>query len=231
MNRTGKALLLLLTFVCVIVLIIFCVELLLINRDNDDPADSGPTAPAAETRPQEPDYPPPDDDNGNGDDDSYAPADEAPPTEIPEPIGTQFLIPVPGPGNMALILYVYEELFEHREEELSDIFTYTGAGNASLEIRMIQMQYGDDIFARDFLEESFDVPDSAVVGVRHVGTSPLEGILVMGQLDDEDFDVWIYSIPGTADLGLAFILRFENNIQRSALELIINTLYLVSGVQ
>jgi hypothetical protein len=231
MNRTGKALLLLLAFVCVIVLIIFSVELFLINSDSDDAADADTTAPAAEVQDDDPDEAPSDEEEYNDEDDPDEQQNEPPEdNSIPTPIGTRFSIQMPGPGEMSLILYANEEQFEHYESELSDTFTYLGSGDASFEIRMIQMQEGPEAFAEDFLEVNFEVEDSTMEGVQPVGNSSLFGILVTGELEDEHYYVWIYSIPGTADLGLALILNYEDETQRSALEIVIDTLVLVPGI-
>jgi len=236
MNKTLKNMLVVLVLLCVIVLIVFCVELFTLNKGNGDGAETGQPSsgsPAAETS-GSPDAaqtkPATAPSTATG-----SPADSAQPTDASQtttptapPEGKRYDLLMP--DNMVLTLYAKEELFTY--SELQDyFFTYTGGGTASLDVSLVYMPQGMDTFVKDFLDNYLNGKKTSVGDEGPISHSSLSGVFVYGDSDGETYEAWIHNFtnPDITDMGVAFILHYRDDAQKSALYAILDTLDLREG--
>ena len=234
MSRTIKSAVVVFTILCAIFLIIFSVELILLNRDSENnegaPALSGGQPPG--NRNSDADVT-----NGSGETNAQASAggDGAPDrtgeSRPPAPAGTRYEQIMP--DGTYLVYYVDGELFGHtltEEENTIDLFSFGGDETAGLEIRFAQMPQGINAFARDFLETDFGVVDSSVEGEESIRNSTLKGIYSSGTGNEALYEAWIHSFSDREfdDMGVIFIISYQNEIQRSALYRILDTLEMAS---
>lgn len=235
MSKTVKSVVVVFTILCALFLIIFSAELILLNRDSDN--SNGEPDPAGSVTAG----------NGNngadknparGEGNSHADAvgggasGSADGLRQPAPTGTRNEQTMP--GDMKLVYYVDDALFKHTETELEDVIdelSFIDGGPAGFEIRFVFMPQGVNVFAEDFLEVNFGVGDSSVESEEPIRHSPLRGVFVSGAKNETYYESWIYkfSDPEINDLGLMFIINFQNEDQRSALHGILDTLEMVSG--
>jgi len=207
------------------VLIVFTIELILLNRSVDD-GDSEPALSGSA----------PDNADGNGDTET---ADASPPGTAnnggpgtsaeapPTPTGTMHVRLMP--NDMDLVFYVDANLFEHtltEQEDIIDVFSLRGDGTATLDIRFVFMPQGINSYADNFLEVDFGAQVSASQGEESIRRSPLRGVFASGTMNDTTYEAWIYRFadPELENLGLAFIINFQNETQRNALYAVLDSL-------
>jgi len=233
MSKTIKKIIVVFTILCAMLLIVFSIELILINRDSE----SGGTEPSAQGSPppgsggdndgaKAPDPGTPETANGNGD------AAHSGGAQPPPPLGTRHERLMP--GDSELVFYVQDELFEHTAEEqeaIYDIFTFRDGGTAALEIRFVFMPQGVSVYASSYLEVDFDVAESTVYGEEPISRSPLRGFLITGTKAGTTYESWIYTFsdPELVNLGISFIIYYQNEAQRSALYTILDTFEMTPG--
>ena len=139
MNKTVKNIVMVFTLVTAIFLIVFCVELILVNRENErDSADASAAASGGDSE-----------ENGeNGEPDDQEPYDNGADTNGTEngdegeqngeetPDASRFELPMLLEEEaMTLIIYADEAIFDFEVGDRDDwFFTYTGDGQASLRI-------------------------------------------------------------------------------------------------
>ena len=233
MSRTVKNIVVVFTIVCVIFLVIFSAELILLNRDSENgervsdlPESASPgsgnngagTGAAAGAANQKSDS----GENGESD-----PADQPP---LPVPAGTRIVQTMP--DDTDLVFYVDESLFERTandEEDVIDIFSFKGGIPAGLEIRFVFMPQGVSAFAEDFLEVNYGAANSSVEGEEPIRNSGLKGVFVSGIGDGMAYESWIYSFsdPEFDNMGVMFIINYQNERQRSLLHEILDSLEMV----
>lgn len=234
MSKISKNLLVAFTVLCVIVLVVFCVELFALNKPADDDsaaaslsegAGEGDSADSQQTQtggsePGDGDISGNEDHTGNG----STPSGPAGPPE-----GTLRRIPML--GDMTLFLYVDEDLFKETEMQDSYMYTYAGEGTATLEIPLVFMQFGIDSFAETFLDGYIDTGRTSVGNEGMVGRSSISGVFVYGEIDGEKYEAWIHSFSdvGLDDMGVAFVLHYRSDEQKDALYSILDTLVLVAA--
>ena len=222
MSKTAKNSLLIITLVCVIALIVFSLQLILLNRNRDESDDEGASISSGDSFTSE-DVPeqssPPTDDNG-----SIADNGDNLPIEPPATTkGTQYNMQVA--DNMSLVWYIDDEMFESMETNSGVIFTYLDEGNASIEICLTYIPYGADASAETFLEGYLGDNESNIGGYGPIRQSPLSGVFVSGVNDGETFEAWIYTIEDDeGDMGIAFVIRYRNDEQKNALHDVLNTI-------
>ncbi|MDR0490723.1 MAG: hypothetical protein LBH28_05710 [Oscillospiraceae bacterium] len=234
MNKTVKNLILIFTLLCIIVLVVFSVELILVNRDTGgkarEPAVSGNVSGNAPSGTGESDggqASSPDDGNatsgGAGDSSANKPA---------QPTGEQYKLIYS--NSETLVLYADEELFEHTHTEISgkDTFKYLDGGNATLEIYQVAIPLGADKRAETCINDYMDGKESSIIGMGPIKHSLLEGVYVVGVNEGETIEAWIHSIPDDTeetydDVGLAVVVKHSNNEQKNALYAILDTLDLI----
>jgi hypothetical protein len=231
MSNISKNLLLALTLLCVIVLIIFCVELFLINRGTEPGGQSPAAAVDPPTEENEPDPttedPPGGDVNGNGNQGGTGdngPGDGAP---RPPPQGERHELPIT--EDMKLVVYAREELFDYAENELDWWFIYTG-GIATLEISFAVISpHGVAADAETFLNNYTGGDDSVFGGEEQIKGSSLRGYYVSANVDGEIYEAWIHSLPNS-DFALIFVINFENDQQKEALYEVLGTIDIMAPV-
>ena len=215
MSKAVKNLLLVFTLVCLIVLVVFTVELFLLNRNGGDVGEVGPQLSAgvsddAATAPESPPPSPPDN--------TTEPTNtEEPPTETPvRPVGRRYDMLVS--SDRMLVWHVDEELFEYTHMDSGVMFTYADDEGASLEICPAHIPYGAEERAETFLDGYLEGNESFVGGIGPIRNSELTGVFVSGVKDGETFEAWIYDIEDDlGDMGVAFIIRYWNDEQKNAL--------------
>ena len=222
MNKTVKNMLLVFTLVCVIVLVVFCIELFVINSVTEKsgessaakpeniqvganrPNDSAPASPAGNALPSG--------------------ATENAQTQAPsKQTGKRYELPYS--STEKLVLYVDEELFEHVEMDSGDMFKYSDEGSASLEICPAPIPNGAEACAKTYLDGYLDGNESFVSGTSQIKQSALNGVFVSGVKDGETFEAWINETSDNK--GMAFVIRYSGNDEKNALYAILDTLVLI----
>jgi len=217
MSNISKNLLLGLTLVCVIVLIVFCIQLIVINR-GVEPIEPGSTISGdAEQGDGDSEI---DDEETSGEDDGSAAAAVVTPRPPPQGIRRSFRV---SDSNL-LIVYAREELFDFEERDFDWWFLYTGGGLATLEIShtMIGPQ-GVAEHAESFLNSYSGSNAAEFTGEESIGGSELKGYHVSAQHGNEIYEAWIHTLIDS-DLALVFVICYENDQQKDALYEVLSTL-------
>jgi len=233
LSKTVKNLILAFTVLCGIFLIVFSIEMILLNRDAGDegadpslsaeaPDGAGDDAPEPGTDGAEPAG----DAGQNGDADTDG-DDSQPGGERPAPTGARHEIPVS--GDLTLVVYVDGELFEQvffESEDILGVFKYLGGGSAALQIDAVLMQDGAEEFAKDYLYNDFGVEASVAGREDYIGLSELRGVTITGAEDGTYYEAWVFSLTGPEleGQGLTFVISYENSAQKNALYDILDTL-------
>ena len=226
MGKTVKNLLIIFTLVCMIMLVVFTVQLIRLNRNSDEGRGNGQSV--SEGRPAETDATADEptnspEDGGNSTD---APPESTHSNPPPVPVGRRYEMPVS--IDKLLVIYAQEELFEYEQMDSGDIFTYADGGNASLEVCLAYIPMGAEASAENYLDGYLDGNDSFVSGTGPIKRSPLSGVLVTGVKDGETFEAWIHTLEDNADdMGVAFIIRYSNDEQKNALYAILDTINII----
>ena len=238
MNKTVKNIILVFTLVCLIVLVVFVIELFVQNRGTEDsggaaaaPASGAPASTGGSNAR------PPASPAGNGP--SSGESSSGQPEAPAKPAGKRYELPYS--AYKTLFIYVDEELFKHIEMDSGDMFVYigedpeegagedSGEGKASLEICPVPIPDGAEACAETFLDGYLEGNESFVSGTSQIKQSALSGIFVSGVKDGETFEAWIHdTADGSGGKGIAFVLRYSDNEQKSALYAILDTLELFS---
>jgi len=235
-NKTVKNVVLVFTLICIAVVAVFCVELVLLNREEKEneqpslstinPDEDGTPTPEPEDWGQLIESDPDDGDEANGDPDE---ADELrPPVEA-----SLFVMPMMI-DDRELLVYADEVLFDVIEGESDLLFIYEGDGEARLFIGFdfITPPGGMAELAPRFLYDYLDGGESRVLGDRTIRESAIRGTFVMGETEDETttYEAWIHSLTGSNNEGMAlvFVINYQNETQRDAIYDILNTMELTS---
>ena len=218
MSGITKNLLLVLTFVCAIALVIFCIQLIVINRGVDplDPG-SGITGGSGQGEEVEPG-------EGDGENGSEEQSDPSPtPTPLrPTPQGARHQLRVSAESN--LIIYAREELFDFEEGEIDWWFSYTGGGTANLEIsHLMLLAQSIETIAETFLNNYTGSDESTFTGEEPIQGSLIHGYHVHAHHGTGRYEAWIHRLIGT-DIALVFVIYYENDQQRDALYEILSTM-------
>ena len=237
MSGIVKKILLGFSLLCLIVLGVFCVQLYALNRDRGDgveagmqssesPSDENGTGSGADKQVTDTGPPPsasPSGNNGVSGDAGLPSKPAAPPT------GKRYELPMP--GALTLVLYADEGLFEHTMLELSDLFTYTGDGTASLAIDFAFFSEGVEKFAESYLDGYAGSGGTSVGAKAAIRGSSLNGVFVSASKDGEIYEAWIHNFEGEeiSDMGVVFVLHYRDNAQKSALYGVLDTLEIVAG--
>ena len=239
MSRLIKNVLVVFTLICVIFLVIFCIELIIVNWGSDSKGQEpqiaviSPDGKGGKT--DEPDIP---DVNPGGDQHS----DDVP--ESPDVTGDNvddteqaennrvskskhYLIPMLDDIHI-LELFADEELFSYSEGESQWKFTYMGGGKAELEVAsdFISPPGGIDAVAKIFLDNYLNGGKTKVGGKKQIGGSTLQGVFVYGDNNGETYEAWIHGPLNGSETGTAvvFIVNYENEAQKTAIYAILDTL-------
>ena len=236
MNKIVKNSIVAFTMLCVVVLVVFLIELLVINSEKEDGGEPGPTH-TADSPANSGDVPDdgktspgshqPGSDGQAEDQDGQDGQDEA----YPEPTGTRHEIGIY--SGVKLIVYADVELFEFTEpesEEIRGVFTFKGSGDAVLEVMNAYMPQGVSAFATSFLSVNYEVDGSTDNGEQAIGKSPLNGISVTGEKDGIAYEAWVLVFPDAEveGTGLVIIISYQNETQRLNLYDILDSLDIIS---
>jgi len=237
MTRTVKNIVMAFTLLCAIFLVIFVVELILVNRDtgedyNGSAIFNGQAVTNGAENGEEP----------NG------------PDELGEPaaigLGDELII-IPGEGTrfeiemldtgLTLVLYVDEGVFDFRPED-GEVERYwwfyyraddsiTDRVALEVAIDFITPPDGIDGLASRFLDGYLEGADSIVRGERDIRNSSLRGVEVAGEREDgRIYEAWIHRLVERSahELAVVFVIRYDTDEQRDALYSILDTLYMIS---
>ena len=235
MNKTLKNIIMVFTLLCIIFVIVFCVELFLLNRSSNRSPD-----PVVSTRdPDEPpdenlltfDDPAPDDPFGLEDpfndlidDDRTGPAVTPPLTASRQ----SFLLSA---GIAELVFFVDMELFERTDLGDGLFYSYLGDGNAGIEITFafVHPQGGISAVADTWLHNYLDGADSTVEGERSIGRSPIRGTYVTGVNNNgETYSAWLRSLSDfeSDSLALVVVVNYEDTMQSGVIYSILDTMFI-----
>ena len=237
MGKMLKNLLIVLALVCMIVLVVFCVELFMLNRGGNSGGDDAISSPAGNSAgggegegQAAPGTNPPSGEGASDDAGRAGGESPSPGRQTEAPSGTRYEHLMP-PGDSLLILYADDETFEYIELNDGYLYEYTGGGTASLEVSMVHMPLGIDARAGDYLDGYVGSGGTITGRETPIGRSSLEGVYVHGEIDGEKYEAWIHSFAevGIEDMGVAFIIHYRNDGQKNALNNILDTLTLVDG--
>jgi len=210
MNNISKKLFLALTFACVIAIIVFCIQLIVIN--------SG-------VEPKQPDSaiigspPVTGNENGGGQDDPDPGIDNTlePPTARPPSQGQRNEILINSETGTKLIVYARTELFELVQNDLDWLFNYKGTGTAALEISFVFVSpQGAAADVETFLNRRTGGNGAEYRGEHSLQGSAISGYQANATAAGVSYEAWIYQMSGS-DLALAFVINYTNNEQRDAL--------------
>jgi hypothetical protein len=223
-----KNLYLALTFVCVIALIVFIIQLIVLNT-GVEPREPGQTVSGGSQGGEDPDSgadgEDPDDEGENGESEGEGPNQPIP---RPPPQGTRREIRVA--ANTNLVIYAREELFDFTVNELDWLFEYTGVGAASLEISFIDVSTrGITAEAEAFLNNRSGSSESVSGGELAIQGSGIIGYHVSVRhtgINYEAYEAWIHDMENT-DLALVFLIIYQNDEQRDALYEVLSTMDIV----
>ena len=230
MNKTMKNVISGFTLVCILVLLIFVIALIAVNRngrntDSGGPAttNSPPSGNTNTTRPPASGSP----SNTPGASSKPSPNTEKPKETPKAPTGKKYetLISV-APQEQWLVFYADEELFEHEELHDAEILRYKGDGAAALEIiPALSILQGVEKTAAKYLDGYLDGKESFPGGLGPVKNSSLYGAYVSGVNGKTTYEAWICSVlENDKDLGIAFVIYYNNKEQKDALYAILDTL-------
>jgi len=225
MNNIVKNLLLALTLVCAIAFIVFCVQLIVLNRGVEPRAPGGVVSGGAQQGAENPDAGIDGDEPDGEDEQGTGEADETPDTPRPPPQGERFELMVA--ANTMLVVYAREELFEYEKGEIDWQFNYTGVGNASLEISFLFISpQGIAADSETFLNNYTGGTASEFGGEIPIKDSPLKGYYVSAMQGTVTYEAWIHTLPDS-DLALVFVINSANDQQREALYEVLSSMEII----
>jgi hypothetical protein len=222
MNPILKNALLVFTLMCVLILVIFAVELVRLNAGSDnDGAYTPPTSGGATGGDLSGnDTPPTGDGAGSG---TGLPDDTGTPSSPSDtPSGQRYELPIT--ESMKLVLYADEELFEHSETESADVFTRIGGTKTSA----LEIVLDADVVPEGYLD-AYTNGVTVVGGDRAIGNSELRGTFVMSEGDNEIFEAWIYSYPydDLQGVNIVFVINYATEDQKADMYKVLDTLEIV----
>ena len=233
MSGLSKNLLLALTLICVIVLIVFCIQLIVINRglDPQNPGSSVSGGPGQGSGSGQGSGDGPGDGpgDGTGDGSGDSPGDgsgdgsgtaQATPRPPPQGARHELLVTL----NSSLVIYARENLFDFEDSGMDWQFIYTGGGTASLKILDIMPSaQGLAATAENFLNTYTSSTGTTVHGDEFIHGSPLRGYHATLQQNETTYEAWVHKLAGS-DLAVVLIINYQNDQQRDALYEVLSTL-------
>jgi len=213
MNNISKNLLLALSLVCVIALIVFCIQLIVLNRGVEPREPESITTGGPPQGDEDTETIGDESTEGDASPDDFSDMQQAPPPLPPQ--GTRRTIMVS--DNSRLIIYARDELFDYDVGDIDWWFTYKGDGNASLGISFEFITFqGMAAHAESFLNSYTGGTGAIFSGEESIRGSLLRGYHVTAQNGGETFEAWLYPMIGS-DISLVFVINYSNDQQRDAL--------------
>jgi len=238
MSRTIKNLIIIFTLLCAMVLIVFCIELVLLNRGNNgretgpaisDNTPAGNEGAAGEQEAagaeQSGDTEQSEDTDQNGNDTTQE-------GQKPPPTGNPHEMKMLDDVN-TLILYADEELFEYNEGEGVWTYIYKKHENASLEVSigLLTPQGGVDELAAYIVKNNLDGSGSTG-GEKQIGNTSFNGLYISGEKNGGTYEAWILGPleGGLESQAVVFVVSYQNEEQKEAIYSVLDTLELVSDI-
>jgi hypothetical protein len=135
--------------------------------------------------------------------------------------------------DLTLILYADENIFEFVEEPVHWDLFYRGTRDAALEIAFdfITSPGYIERLAEVFLNDYLDGGASMVIGEGPIGNSPRIGHAVVGTNDEGvPYEAWIHNLTGNqTGSAVVFVIHYTTQEQRAALHAIIDTFEMLSN--
>ena len=222
MNTTVKRLITLFTFLCMLLLIVFSVELFMLNRSEDVPVLPSVQPPVQDLpifQATLTDIPS---------------VDQATPTDInspssgeDEPVGIRYEFALV--SDVTLIIYVDDELFELEDLEQTWIFKHID-GVTKFEISPVYLPQGPAVYANNFLDGYLGGEPYGIRGQRPIGNSPLSGVYARGTSGDDVVSGWVSAID-TVDgdnMGMVIVTIHRDNDGETAILAALDTLEMLS---
>ena len=244
MTKLGRNLLIAFTIVCMFAVVVFTIELLVINNGNEggmeqNPYASGNQSPGASSGQGSSGNGQPDPNSSGGQGSSIDP--NSPGDDQHEFILKTYSVPI---STSAEIVMTIEEDPENpyfnyvdmsmASEDIVGILKYRGNATASLEFRYVQLTQGAGAFAATLLEEEFGIEDSVIIGSGPIRDSELTGFAVSGELGNVAYEAWIHSFVniGNNDAGIAIIMSYPSgpagNTPKELINMILNSMVIKS---
>ena len=224
MSKTIKKTITIFTVLCAALLIVFCVELLLINRGRDDAGTTMIRTPSTESPQSNP--------TANQ---VVPPVETIPASNVNTPDGTETenigsRYELNMASDVQLILYSDEEHFEFTDMDPVWIFDHVDS-EARLEVSLRYLPQQAEVYAASFLDGYLDGETSVVRGERQVARSNLRGVYVTGISETETYAAWIIPIDTGDDdnLGVAIMMVYRNEVLRDELLGIVDTIEMTAS--
>jgi len=210
MGNIKKNLFLALTFSAVIAIIVFLVQLIVINSGVEPRQPSGVIeGNTPDTGNENPGGEDPGDNNGDN--------TITDPTNRPVQTGQRNEILINSNPDINLIIYTRTELFNLIHNDLSWRFEYTGGGSAGLEIDFVLISpQGAAIDSEAFLNRHIGGTGAEYKGDQPIQNSSIKGFHVTASSSGVNYEAWIHQMSGS-DLALALVINYSNIDQRDAL--------------
>ncbi|MCL2078770.1 MAG: hypothetical protein FWH17_02885 [Oscillospiraceae bacterium] len=217
-----------LTLICAVALIIFFVQLIILNvgveprEFNSVISESTPTPGVPEN-----------DDLGNNigqtDDGTSGGLNGENQNNRPAPQGEQYDIILSDSPRMNLIIYAEESLFEFVENDLSWSFLLSGTGNAKLDIAFALLPpQGVASEAEIFLNNRSGGNGAEYKGLlQSMHTVPIACYHVSDDSGSVIYEAWFHPLDGS-DISVAFIISYSTNDQRDTLYALLSTMEIES---
>ena len=216
MSNITKNLVLGLALVSVIVLIVFSIQLIILNVGGDAEENGASLA----TNQQ-----------GNEDADAGDPfgdnEDEhnIPPPPFPVLHGTRYEFRVS--NNQVLVVYVDELLFNFGEGDSEWWFEHRVDDTTALDILFMPISpQGVSADAEVFLNEFMGGFDAVSGDEGPIHGSQISGFHVTGQHEEVLYEAWVHQLPHS-ELALVFVISYNSYMQRDALYGILSTMELI----
>ena len=217
MSNLLKNILLGFTFVCLIALVVFCIQIIVLNRGVDPITPGSIVSGGIQQGDEDPDATgdgSSDDGNGEGTGGEEGMLD-MPVTPRPLPQGERHSWLVT--ENNRLIIYVRDDLFEFEQRDRDWWFLYTGGGVATLEITFTLVPLiGIAQHIETLLNEYSGSTRAEFTGEELIQNSELRGFHASVNHGGEMYEIWLHNLMDS-DLSLVFLINYANDHQREAL--------------
>ena len=228
MSKTMKNLLRGFTLICIIVLVVFSVELLILNREASGGEETAPpTENNTPTGTKKPVGTQPSStltSNNPSPGESESPQPSAPPA----PKGKRYELQVLAAAEKEkLVVYAEEEKFEYSMGDYGYEFKYKGDEKARLEITPLVMPRGAAKEAESVLDGYLDGGESNVGVPGKIRRSSLNGVFVSGLKGGVTYEAWLYGKDENSTEGILFVIQYENDAQKNALHAILDSLDII----
>lgn len=227
MSGISKNLFMVLSVVCAIALVVFLIQLIVLNRDSEPRDIETVVSEGSGDR---------DGQNQGGDEDNVGSGsitDFVPtPTPRPPPQGQEYILPVDPSTNTMLSIYAAEEKFDFFENLNDWTFAYKNGGDVSLVISFTGMspQGGGGSDAETFLNDILGEEIAEFKGSYSIVDSDMTGFNAQAQKDGRTYEVWLYRLEGNdLNLALAFCINYEFNTQMDDLYEVLSSMSIKEG--